>query len=461
MQLRTYLGILLGIIAMVAVAFFTGLNRELLAQPFKVTEGASIPVYVAILAIFLLGFLPTATILFVQSLERDLAQRRNRRRHREIESVDGRFRRAVDLQADGQLAKASEQFEDVLTERPEHFEALRRYGEVLRDQGRLDEALEVHRRASVLYPQSVALLLELADDYQARAEVEVAGEIRNRILRDFSGHGFSVMRRRRDIALAAENWEEATRWQDRLESSEGAGNEGSVPEAGVAHGLAYQRGVALLEKDRIEEAGAVFRQLLEQEQRFIPAGIMLGESELLHNDPEAALAAWREGFKNTGSPVYLQRIEDHFIEAEEPVRAIETLRALIASAENDLLLRFFLGRLYYRIEMHDEALKVLEGLGDAMDASPTYHYLLGRIHQRRDHTRRALACYRTCLQRIGVHAAGFRCRACGERFETWLDRCSNCGAWNAVELDVEDEQISAEELGMVLTPVRGGAASEA
>ena len=32
---------------------------------------------------------------------------------------------------------------------------------------------------------------------------------------------------------------------------------------------------------------------------------------------------------------------------------------------------------------------------------------------------------------------------------------------NFEQLDVEDEQISAEELGMVLTPVWGGAVSEA
>ncbi len=460
MQWRTYLGILLGIVVVVAVAFFTGQNRELLAQPFQVTQNASVPVYLAVLAIFLIGFLPTATILFMQSLERDLAQRRVRKRHLEIESVDGRFRRAIDLQADGQLANAAAQFEDVLTERPEDFDALLRYGQVLREQGRHDEALEVHRRASVLYPQSVALLLQLADDYQALDQGEVAAEIRNRILRDFTGQGWSVMRRRRDLALAAGNWEDAARWQDRLTADDSEPTDADAG-AGVSHGLSYQRGVSLLEKDRIDEAITVFRKLLEQEARFIPAGIMLGEAELLRNDPEAALDAWREGFKSTGSPVYLQRIEDHFIEAEAPVRAIETLRTLIATAENDLLLRFFLGRLYYRIEMPDEALKVLEGLGEAMDSSPAYHYLLGRIHQRRDHTRRALASYRTCLQRLGVHGAGFRCRACGERYESWLDRCTNCGAWNAVELDVEDEQISAEDLGMLLTPVWGAAVTEA
>ena len=33
-----------------------------------------------------------------------------------------------------------------------------------------------------------------------------------------------------------------------------------------------------------------------------------------------AVAAWREGYAETGSPIFLQRIEDHFIEQEEPLR---------------------------------------------------------------------------------------------------------------------------------------------
>ena len=37
--------------------------------------------------------------------------------------------------------------------------------------------------------------------------------------------------------------------------------------------------------------------------------------------------------------------------------------------DNDLLLRFFLGRLYYRLEMHDEALKILESIGERLAVS--------------------------------------------------------------------------------------------
>jgi lipopolysaccharide biosynthesis regulator YciM len=147
--------------------------------------------------------------------------------------------------------------------------------------------------------------------------------------------------------------------------------------------------------------------------------------------------------------VFLRRIEDHFIEGAEPERAIECFRALAGSAEKDLLPRFFLGRLYYRLEMLDEALKVLEPLAPRLDASPTFHFLLGRLHERRGDVARAARHYQSSARQLGAHAAEFLCRSCGRRFEDWHDRCDGCGSWGTVEMSFEEENVSDEELGLV------------
>ena len=458
MQIRTYLSILLGVLLVVYVSFLTPINYKLLVQPFELGSGFSIPLYAALLVIFLAGLLPPVTALLISSLKRDLWQRRERRRSREIESLDHRYRRATDFHFDGQLSKAAALLDELLTERPEHFATLLRFGQVLRQQGKTSEALEVHRRASVLYPRSVALLYQLAEDYDAVNDEQVATEIRNRIQRDFPDHGLNVMRRRRDRAMATGEWDVAMRGHEQINArlKEAGDTDGFEREQSVSLGLTYQRGVALLEKDRPEEAATIFRELLEREPLFVPAGIMLGEAELMLDNEQAALDDWRQGFKRTGSPVFLQRIEDYHIEAEAPAQAIETVRSLIAHAENDVLLRFFLGRLYYRLEMHDEALKVLEGIGERLDDSPTYHFLLGRIRQRRSDQLGAVARYLTCLKRLGVSSINFGCQICGTRYSEWSARCTECGSWNAIDLDIREEQLQPEELGVVHLPVWGG-----
>lgn len=464
MRIRTYLGLLIALGAIFVASYLTHQNQALFHQPFRLAAETTVPLWTALLGAFLLGLVPTTTVLLVGSVRRDLALRDERRRSRDAESIQASFRRAVDYQADGQWSRAAAELEVVLAARPKDFSPLLRYGEVLRHLGRLPEALEVHQRASVEYPTSAALLYQLAEDYESRGEGEVAREIRNRLLRDFPSFGLTVLRRRRNAALGARQFAKASDFQRQIEAlapaeaaaASGLRAEELEREAGVKLGLEYERGVAELEAEDAAAARTTFRGLLEREPRFIPAAIMLGEAQLLAEDEPAAIDTWLGGYRRTGSPVFLQRIEDHFIEDEEPRRAIETLRRLIAEGGKDLLPRFFLGRLYYRLEMHDEALKVLEGLADRIGTSPTYFYVLGRLRERRGELRAAVDCYATCARQLGLAQAEYRCRVCRATQPDWRDRCDACGSWSSVEMDFEEEHVSAEALGLAEATVWEG-----
>ncbi len=459
MRLRSFIGILLGLGAVVVASFLTHQNRELLQEPVHLGGERTVRLGLVLLGVFLVGLLPPLIALLAGSVKRDLALRDERRRLRDAESLDRSFNRAVDFQADGQWGRAATELEAVLAGRPDDFSTLVRYGEVLRRLGRVDEALDVHRRASACYPRSIAVLYQLAEDYEVRGENEVAREIRNRVLREFPGLGLDVLRRRRNAALGGRQWLVAADLQGRIdallgEGPEPAGGPAGVEaqnEIGVRRGLDYQRGVAALEEDRIEEAIERFEKLLAHESRFIPAAIMLGEAELVRDHAEIAIEVWLQGYEETGSPIFLQRIEDHFIERAQPRRAIEMLRRLVAEADQDVLLRFFLGRLYYRLEMHDDALKVLAGLSEPLASSPTYHFLIGRIRQRRGESAAALAAFQTCAHCVGVPEVQFQCKVCRDTSSEWSDRCEACGSWNSMELRLE-EALSAEELGLRDSP---------
>lgn len=462
MKIRTLLGILMGIAVIIAAAYLTHHNSDLLTSRVHVGPTRSVPLYAAIIGTFLLGFLPPVIVLVTQTLKRELALRRHRREERERQGRQSSLRRALDFHADGQWNHAIEEYERVLAEQPEEYTALIYYGEALRRAGRPLEAVEVHRRASVLYPQSVVLLQQLADDYDALGEGDVGREIRDRILRDFDSVSLRILRRRRNTALGSGSWSEAADLQDRVEQLLRGGSDEALleRERSVRLGLSYQRAVQQLEQDRLEEAKRTFLSLLETEPQFIPARIMLGEAEALAGDEVAAVASWRQGFEQSGNPVFLQRIEDFFIDRGEPVRAIESLRSLIVASENDLLPRFYLGRLYYRLEMHQEALKVLAGLEERIRTSPTYHLVLARIHQRRGEVGKAVEEYASCIQQAGLHVAEYVCSICGTKYREWYDRCDVCRSWNSVGLDFEEEQVLPESLGVRSAPVWGVAQVE-
>ena len=459
MRVRSFIGLLLAVAGVVYAVVLHTYNRELFHQRFHLGPETSIPLWGGLLAIFLAGFLPTAITLVVDTLRLDLSRRRDRRRQREEESLEGTLRRAVDFQADAQWGKAAAELETYLAGKPDHFTGQLRYGEVLRHLGRTAEAIEVHRRAAATYPRSVSLLYHLASDYRERGDVEIARETESRIVRDFPGFGLEVLRGRRGAALSAREFGTAGELHERITEllNESGDSAALARESSLAQGLTYQQGVRLLEEDKSAEAAALFRNLLAREPRFIPARIMLGEAELLADREAEAIAAWRSGYLETGSPVFLQRIEDYFIEQEEPMRAIETLRALIAAAGNDLLPRFYLGRLYYRLEMLEEATKQLAGIEERIKSSPTYHFLLGRIHHRRGDLQKAVESFGACLRQLDVGSAEYLCRVCHQRYADWRDSCSRCGSWNSVDLNFEEERLSAEELGVLSVPVWGPA----
>jgi lipopolysaccharide biosynthesis regulator YciM len=452
------LGFLVGVAIVVWASYLTQQNRDLMYELFRLGKNLEVPLYLVFIGLFLIGFLPTGTQLLLGTLRRDLKARKGRLEAREEEAMRSAFRRGADFLADGQPARAAAQFQEVLSGRPDDFVPLLHYGEALRALGRTEQALDAHRKGSALYPQSVALLYQLTEDYEARGETKVAAEVRARILREYPGFGLRILRLERDRALSQRDWKSADALQTRIESllREGDDRVTLAAERGVSLGLKYQRGVAALEDEQIEPSVAIFQELLAEEPRFVPARIMLGEAELVREKPEAAVSAWRRGYEETGSPVFLQRIEDHFIEDAQPEAAIETLQGLIANAKNDLLPRFFLGRLYYRIEMHEDALRVLRGLGDRIHSSPTYHFIVARIHERRGEMGQAVAAFQRCIEETGVAQADFVCRVCRRHTHDWVDRCDRCGSWNSVELDFEEEHVTARELGVVDAPVWGG-----
>ena len=165
-----------------------------------------------------------------------------------------------------------------------------------------------------------------------------------------------------------------------------------------------------------------------------------------------AQQTWYRGFEITGSPIILRTLEEHFLQREEPMGAIEALKRCIAQSRPDTLSRFYLGKLYFRLEMLDDALAVLTSLEGRATYAPTLHYLLGRIHERRGNHREATAEYRAVIKEMDLVQLDYRCRACSEILMEWAHRCPSCAEWNSVEVNFREE-LSLEELGLAPAPI--------
>ena len=208
----------------------------------------------------------------------------------------------------------------------------------------------------------------------------------------------------------------------------------------------------MLGDGKAREAVAQLRRLVKDQPRFIPAHVKMGEALLQQGQEADAVLAWQTGFEETGAPIFLTVLEEHYLKKERPLAAIEALKHCISLGRKDTLARFYLGKLYFRLEMLEDAMSVLSSLEGRASYAPSLHYLLGRIHERRGNSREATAEYRKVIKETELVQFEYQCGSCSDTVMEWAPRCPACGDWDTIEVNFREE-IPLEELGLSPAPI--------
>ena len=449
MRLRTFFFIALVLVALFAVLSFFYANSALLAQRLELAGGATLSVGMALAWAFALGVAVTATIGLARELGRMLERWRMRRAGRKAEEIEEEYSRGLVAVLEGREEEALRSFRAVLERDSRHFNTLIKLGEVLRRQGKHAEAIECHLKAHHLKPDSTRPLYALVDDHEAKGEMDRARAVLGKIL-SIDKAAAGAWRKLRALHAREQDWVAAGEAQARLERlSRGRPADG---DRRWGLGIRYEIARRQLADGRTREATAGFRRLIKENESFIPAHVGLGEALSDGGEEREALEAWHGGFERTGSPIFLTLLENHHLQREEPMGAIEALKRCVARARRDTVARFYLGKLYFRLEMLEDSLAVLSSLEGRATYAPSLHYLLGRIHERRENWLDAIGEYRSVIKEMELVQLDYRCQACRAATMEWTDRCSSCGEWNTVEVNFREE-LSPDQLGLAPAPI--------
>ncbi|MFQ5763545.1 MAG: tetratricopeptide repeat protein [Rhodospirillales bacterium] len=451
MKPRTFIYMVVGLALAFGLFWVLYANASLLAERFLVWRERTIPLYAALGIVFLLGLSLALGFTLVRESHHLAARWRQQREQREARKVDELYGQGIESMLDGSPATALESFRAVLAHQPRRVDALLKAGELLRVQDRPDEAAELHLRAHHAAPEDLRPLYELVTDAETRHDSAGAKRYLEQIIELKPKTALPAYRHLRDIHMREGAWESAIEIQERLDKVRPAGSDEEADDARIRVGIRYERAAQRADGARPQEAVGLLKRLLKDHPAFVPAWKKLGTLRGRLDGPEAAVSTWTEGYAATSAPVLLTALEDHFLAAEQPDRAIEFFRQAVASATNDAVPHFFLGKLFYRLEMLDEALAELTSLQDRASYSPALAYTLARIHERRDRPAEANEYYRQIVREQDV-SAQYRCLECRRRSNAWHDRCPACGQWNAIEIDFR-ENVSLEELGISTAPV--------
>lgn len=275
-------------------------------------------------------------------------------------------------------------------------------------------------------PEVAALVRQAAEAARAGRREEA-----RRLYRQALGarkNDAGALRGLRDLAVELSAWSEALALTQRL-----AGQLGPLERAREMEWLAgihYELGRA--EADRGQPALAVghFKQALKAERNFVPAALALGDAYEASGDPREAVRTWERAAESLPAPPLLARLERAYRQEGRPSRMIALYRAAVQRAPDDFALAIALGRVYFELEMLDEAADQFEKIEVRAPDLPAVHAFLGAVFERRSEMREAFEEYRRALRLAGAFDWPQRCARCGVTSPTWRARCAQCGRWN-------------------------------
>ncbi len=277
-------------------------------------------------------------------------------------------------------------------------------------------------------PRLGALLEAAAQARTGGRTVEAASIFRQVLERD--RYHVGALRGLRELAVEASRWADAVEPQTRLVTVVPAADRPREAEwLAVIH---YELGRAEMAAEAPRRAIPHFRNSVRADRRFVPATIALGDAYQAAGDSHEAVRVWERGAELTPVLPVLSRLEQVYRQEGRPTRMIALYRAAQDRAPDDLALGVALGRVYFELEMLDEAADQFEKIEVRAPGLAAVHAFLGAIFERRGQASEAFEEYRRAVQLALKFGPPHHCTACGLGLPTWQDRCPGCGRWNTL-----------------------------
>lgn len=324
-------------------------------------------------------------------------------------------------------------FQKVLSLNPNHVSALLRLGKVHRVEKNFNEAIKLHRKARSLDDQNIETLFALALDLEEAQRFEEGMQYLKEVIH-LDETNLTALTRLRELYIRLAQWEEAHAIQEKMMKLP-LSTETRPEELARFLGLKYEVGMALFGRNRPDVARRYFKGAIKLDKSFLPAYIGIVEIHIKEGKLELAGALLEKAYQITGNLILLHRLEDLCLEMGEPERILQIYRKALDRESHNTVLRFYLGKLYYRLEMIDDAFETLAELDTHIEYFPDLHKILGNLYLRRGEIALAIDAFKKGLSLKKRVLVPYYCPSCDNHTVEWAGRCSRCGRWNSYQAE--------------------------
>ncbi len=430
------LAIFIFVLFIAALAVFAIFNQEVTTVKIPFGKTYETPTIALVLLSGAVGALVMLLVFVVRDTKKFLDSWQYQKKHKKEAKVQELYSKAVNyLHAHHNQNEAKELLGEVLTEEPEYLNALLRLGDIAISEEDFQKAREYYQKAWDLNPQSLEALFALERLMERTGRWPDTLRYIEEILEIDEGN-LSALYKKRDILERLDRWDDLIFVQKAIFKNEHTEKDRNRERQNLA-GYKYEYGRHSLENGELEKAKKAFRTVLRLEKDFIPATLGLTEVLLREGETEEAINLLEKGYEQTSSMVILSRLEDLLINVGEPARLIRIYKNNLSKNPQDPLMKFFLGKLYYRLEMIDDAFETLTSIDTGGTAYPDLHQLMGNLYMKRNQIDRAVYEFKRALDVYKpVFSLSYRCKDCGYMSSEWSGRCTNCKKWSTYQFNL-------------------------
>ena len=451
MKFRHFLALFAVIGLFFLSVYWVTINHDNLIKPFYFVKGWPVPTWLAMFMFFLAGLFMMGILFLIDAWRKNLRLRDLTRQRTERAASGEALEMAVFFLLQDEEEAAARLLE------------VHRAGGSTGPESRLLEVCMALRAKD--YGKADALLSKAALEtdshlvhllrsrlHHLRGDFDASIAVLEGLARELPASLEGTVRRKlRRVYMDAGKWALALALQESILARAAGEGEKAVEER-LKVVLQYEQAKQMVGEGKEKDAASLLRLLVKEHPDFISAWALLGD--ILHRggEDDKAVGAWQEGFLASRSGVLLHKIEDLYLEKEQPEAALEAINQMRFKVQKDIIPRFFLGRLYYRLEMMEEAYRFLGNLRTAAPHSAVLHYLLGCIEDRMGKGSLAAASFKRAVTNLESIQQEYFCYACATPHREWSDRCPKCRAWNSVEINFKEE-MREDDLGLKVSPI--------
>ncbi|KWT83473.1 tetratricopeptide repeat protein [Candidatus Magnetominusculus xianensis] len=346
---------------------------------------------------------------------------------------------------------AIKDFELALKENHEHIPSLIKLGDIYFEAHDNVKSLEYYKKAvqpgdqeqqidsHKMDVQKIEALCKIADIKMREQKYGEAEETCEKVL-SIEQDNLTALYIKRDIYERQSAWDKVLTTQQMIINVLPNGPNGpDAQEQQRLLGYKYEYGRQCLETNILDVAKKEFKEILNEHDGFIgfiPAHLGIAEVMLKEESAESAITYLEKARELTKSVIILARIEDLLITTGEPSRLLKIYRTAQSEDPSSDTLRLFQGKLYYRLEMLDEAMDSLKGF-DSGVFYPELHMLRGGVYLKRGECEKAAEEFLKIIDLKKALWIPYICTHCRAHSDEWSGRCPVCNNWNTFTFDLQ------------------------